>query len=104
MAGGKCLRSIWEPHILRDFELRLVLQMSGCEAVLARLLAGESLGPGDRPPLDLANYVAKQKGYLPLFLFTGQEVRIAEDGEEVLRSFFDSNVWTGRNPKQTRRI
>lgn len=103
MAGGKCLRSIWEPHILRDFELRVILQMSGCEGVLARLLAGESLGAGDRAPLDLANYIAKQKGFLPLFLFSGRAVRISENGCEILLAFLGSQVWTGRNAKQTRR-
>ena len=104
MAGGKCLRSIWEPHILRDFELRVILQMSGCEQVLVQILAGGSVGPEDRAPLDLANYIAKQKGYSPLFLFSGQEVCIAEDAEKVLRRFFDSDVWIRRNPRQTRRI
>ncbi|WP_426006358.1 hypothetical protein ACPFL9_05855 [Paenarthrobacter sp. NyZ202] len=103
MAGGKCLRSIWEPDILRDFELRVILQMSGCEDVTTRLLAGERMSLADRSPLDLANYIARQKGFMPLFVLSGSEVGIADGGEEVLRRFFRSEVWAGRNPKQTRR-
>ncbi|MFJ4208550.1 hypothetical protein ACIPY2_08830 [Paenarthrobacter sp. NPDC089675] len=102
--GPLQLKSIWEPHILRDFELRVIMQVAGCEDIVAQMLSGASVAPNDRAPLDLANYIAKQKGYQPLFVFSGREVAIADGGEEVLRRFFASDVWAGRNTKQTRRI
>lgn len=79
------------------------MQMAGCDHTAARILAGESIAAADRPPLDLANYIATKKGYLPLFLYSGSDVRIAEAGRDVLLAFFESEVWTGWNPKQTRR-
>ncbi|MFI2565425.1 hypothetical protein [Paenarthrobacter sp. NPDC018779] len=102
--GPLPLKSIWEPHILRDFELRVILQVAGCEDIVARLLQGDGVGPADIPPLDVANYVAKQKGYLPLFVGSDTEVRISEGGEDVLREFFASDEWKHRNRQQTRRL
>ncbi|MFK0003383.1 hypothetical protein [Paenarthrobacter sp. NPDC090522] len=101
--GPLPLKSIWEPHVLRDFELRVIMQVAGCEGIVGRLLLGDVAGPPDMPPLEVANYVAKQKGYLPLFVGSDTEVRISEGGEEVLREFFASDEWKGRNPEQTRR-
>lgn len=103
-SGPAQLQSIWEPHILRDFELRVIMQVAGCEDIVAQMLSGASVAPDDMAPLNLANYIAKQKGYQPLFDFSGRDVRIADGGDGVLRRFFDSDVWLGRNPRQTRRI
>ncbi|MHC8606951.1 hypothetical protein ACW4FP_04760 [Paenarthrobacter ureafaciens] len=97
------LKSIWEPHILRDFDLRVIMQMAGCEDIAERILAGESVSPADRGRMDRANYIAKQKGYMPIFITSGLDARILGDGAEVLKGFFGSEVWAGRNPKQTRR-
>lgn len=96
------LKSIWEPHILRDFDLRVIMQMAGCEDIAARIVAGEPVSPTDRAPTDRANYIARHKGYLPIFDFSGVYARILGDGAEVLKGFFGSDVWAGRNLKQTR--
>ncbi|ABM10146.1 hypothetical protein [Paenarthrobacter aurescens] len=101
--GPLQLKNLWEPHILRDFELRVIMQMADCEGAVCRLLAGEPLGPSDRAPLEVANHVAKTKGFRPLFVASGQELRISDGGETVLLGFFESDVWSGRNPRQTRR-
>ncbi|TVU66745.1 hypothetical protein FQP90_00965 [Paenarthrobacter nitroguajacolicus] len=101
--GPLQLKSIWEPHVLRDFELRVIMQMAGCEGAVARLLAGEPLTPNDRGPLEVANHMARMKGFRPLFVALGREVRISDGGETVLLEFFESGVWSGRNPKQSRR-
>lgn len=63
--GPLQLKSIWEPHVLRDFELRVIMQMAGCEGAVARLLADEPLDPNDRAPLEVANHMAKMKGFRP---------------------------------------
>ncbi len=103
--GPLQLRSIWEPHILRDFELRVIMQVAGCEDVAAQLLAGGSVSTDERAPLDVANYVAKQKGYQPLFLLSGKEVRIAAgvDGKKPAADAADlTRPWTPPTEGQSR--
>lgn len=97
------LKSIWEPHILRDFDLRVIMQMAGCEDIAARIIAGVPVSPSERVLMDRANYIARHKGYLPIFVFSGRDARISDDGDEVLKGFFGSEVWAGRNLRQTRR-
>ncbi|WP_026542923.1 hypothetical protein [Paenarthrobacter nicotinovorans] len=97
-------KSIWIKHELRDFELMVIIQVSGCELIAERLLQGEPLSGTDEPPLEVANYIAMQKGYVPLFDLSGQEPVLAEGAEAGLREFFSSDEWNSRDPRKTRRI
>ncbi|WP_347110168.1 hypothetical protein AAHB33_05565 [Paenarthrobacter sp. S56] len=98
------LRSIWKRHKLRDFELRVILQVSGCDEVASRVLAGQTILPDEKSALEVANEIAKQKGYLPLFETTGVRVQITDDGSSELSLFLKSQEWTSRDQAQTRRI
>ncbi|MDR6437054.1 hypothetical protein J2790_002197 [Paenarthrobacter nicotinovorans] len=102
--GPLQLKSIWINHGLRDFELVVIIQASGCELIAERLIQGESVSGTDEPPLEVANYIAKQKGYLPLFDLSGQEPDLAGGAEAGLRDFFSSDEWNSRDPRKTRRI
>ncbi|MEV7605136.1 hypothetical protein AB0N65_06830 [Paenarthrobacter sp. NPDC089322] len=95
-AGSVHLTSIWVSHILRNFDLMVIIQVSGCEHIAARVLRGERISPSKRAPLNIANHVAKQKGYLPLFVFSGKDVRVSDGGESVLKDFFESADWKAR--------
>lgn len=97
--GPLQLKSIWISHLLRNFELMVILQVSGCEHTVARVLRGESISSADRGPLDIANHVAKHKGYLPLFEMSGQP-QISEDGHQVLKDVLESDEWRGRDTRQ----
>ncbi|MFJ6454967.1 hypothetical protein [Paenarthrobacter sp. NPDC091669] len=102
--GPLQLKSIWINHELRDFELMVIIQVSGCELIAERLLQGEPVSPRDEPNLDLANFLAKQKGYLPLFDLAGQEPSLVGGAAAGLREFFLSDEWNSRDPRQTRLI
>ncbi|MDI2036772.1 hypothetical protein [Paenarthrobacter nitroguajacolicus] len=79
------LRSLWTSHLLRNFDLRVIIQISGCERSAARLLRGEPLSGVDVGPLAMANHAARHMGYLPLFDLSGKAPSITQGGEAVLR-------------------
>ncbi|MEC3853406.1 hypothetical protein [Paenarthrobacter ureafaciens] len=80
----------------------VILQVSSCEQIAARVLRGERIPASHRGPLNIANHVARQKGYLPLFVFSGRKVRISDGGEAVLKDFLESADWTARDATQER--
>ncbi|MFF2844352.1 hypothetical protein [Paenarthrobacter sp. NPDC057981] len=79
------LRSFGTGHVLRDFDLKVIVQISGCERGARRLLRGEPLSAADVGPLTMANHAAHHMGYLPLFELGGKVPSIAPGVEAVLR-------------------
>ncbi|MFC8041270.1 hypothetical protein ACFUOZ_18120 [Paenarthrobacter sp. NPDC057355] len=78
------LRSFGTGHVLRDFDLKVIMQISGCERGARRLLRGEPLSTADVGPLTMANHAARHMGYLPLFELGGQGPSIGPEVEAVL--------------------
>jgi len=77
-------RSPWASHLLRNFDLKVIIEISGCERSAARLLRGEALSGVDVGPLAMANHAARHMGYLPLFELSGNKQSITQGGEAVL--------------------
>ncbi|GAB2732887.1 hypothetical protein GCM10027038_34150 [Arthrobacter bambusae] len=102
--GPLQLRSIWNEHELRNFDLMVILQVSGCEHIAERVISGEPVSTEDKSALVVANDLAKQKGYLPLFDVTDDDVRISENAGSELRKFFSSEEWQMRDRSSTRRL
>lgn len=71
--------------MLRNFDLEVIIEISGCERSASRLLRGEPLSGVDVGPLAMANHAARHMGYLPLFELGGKATSIAPGVEDVLR-------------------
>jgi hypothetical protein len=82
-------RSFGTGHVLRDFDLKVIMQISGCERGARRLLRGEPLSAADVGPLAMANHAARHMGYLPLFELGGKVPSIAPGVEAVLRELLE---------------
>lgn len=102
--GPLQLKSIWDQHDFRNFDLMVIIQASGCEHIAERVLQGEAISADDRSVLEIANDLAQQSGYLPLFDLSGVKVLVAEGGDEELAKFFVSDQWATRNPQGTRKL
>lgn len=102
--GPLQLRSIWHEHELRNFDLMVIMQVSGCEHVAERVISGESVSTEDKSALVIANEIAEQKGYLPLFDMTDDDARISENAGSELEKFFRSEEWQKRDRSITRRL
>ena len=84
-SGAANLRSIRKEHLLRNFDLKVIILISGCERSAARLLRGEPLSGADVGQLNMANHAARHLGYLPLFDLSGKAPSITQDTKAVLR-------------------
>ncbi|MGR0158591.1 hypothetical protein [Paenarthrobacter nitroguajacolicus] len=93
------LRSVWNRHLLRDFDMRVIIQISGCERSAAQLLRGEPLSGVDVGSLALANHAARHMGYLPLFDLSGKVPVITEGGEAVLREVLPKRTVPVERPR-----
>ncbi|MFJ4267993.1 hypothetical protein ACIPY1_15665 [Paenarthrobacter nicotinovorans] len=82
-------RSFGINHVLRDFDLKVIMQISGCERGARRLLRREPLSAADVGPLAMANHAARHMGYLPLFKLGGKVPSIALGVEAVLRELLE---------------
>jgi hypothetical protein len=102
--GPLQLKSIWHEHELRNFDLMVIMQISGCEHIAERIISGGSVSTEDKSALVIANELAEQKGYLPLFDVTDDEVRISKNGGSELEKFFRSEEWQTRNRSSTRQL
>lgn len=102
--GPLQLKSIWHEHELRNFDLMVIMQASGCEHIAERVIKGESVSAGDKSVLEIANELAKQKGYLPLFDVTDDNARISENAGSELEKFFRSGEWQTRDRSSTRQL
>lgn len=102
--GPLQLKSIWREHSLRDFDLRVIIQVSGCEEIAQKVIQGDHISESEKAPLEIANDLAKQKGYLPIFNVSKESERVSEGAEEILQKFFDSREWLNRDPSQTRQL
>ena len=102
--GPLQLKSIWNEHELRNFDLMVIMQASGCEHIAERVIKGESVSAEDKSVLVIANDLAKQKGYLPLFDMTDDDARISENAGPELEKFFSSEEWQKRDRSTTRRL
>ncbi|WP_275778483.1 hypothetical protein [Paenarthrobacter sp. Y-19] len=78
-------KSPWSSHLLRNFDLKVIIEISGCERSASRLLRGEPLSGVDVGPLAMANHAAGHMGYLPLFELGGKAPSVAPGVEDVLR-------------------
>ncbi|MGO4473907.1 hypothetical protein AB4Y95_18445 [Arthrobacter sp. M-10] len=102
--GPLQLQSIWHEHELRNFDLMVIMQVSGCEHIAERVISGESVSTEDKSALVIANEIAEQKGYLPLFDVTDDDARISENAGSELEKFFRSEEWQTRDRSSTRRL
>lgn len=102
--GPLPLKSIWVEHTFRDFDLMVIIQASGCEHIADRVIAGESISASDKSVLEIANNLAEQKGYLPLFDFDRERVYVAEEASGEFAKFFSSDQWLSRDPQGTRKL
>jgi uncharacterized protein YceK len=102
--GPLQLKSIWHEHELRNFDLMVILQISGCEHIAERVINGESVSTEDKSALAIANELAKQKGYLPVFDMTDDDVRVSENAGLELEKFFSSEEWQTRDRSSTRQL
>lgn len=102
--GPLQLKSIWHDHELRNFDLMVIIQISGCEHIAERVMRGERVSAEEKSVLEIANDLAKQKGYLPLFDLAGDNARISEKAEAELEKFFRSEEWETRNRSSTRQL
>jgi hypothetical protein len=84
--------------LLRNFDLKVIIQISGCERSAARLLHGERLSGADVGPLTMANHAARHMGYLPLFDLAGKAPTIAPGGEAVLREVLPNALFPSGAP------
>ncbi|MGM7775446.1 hypothetical protein ACSVHC_05415 [Arthrobacter sp. KNU-44] len=82
----------------------VILQISGCEHIAQRAIGGESVSAEEKSVLVIANELAEQKGYLPLFDMTDDDVRISENAGPELESFFRSEEWQKRDRSSTRQL
>lgn len=82
----------------------VILQISGCEHIAERVLSGESVPAEDQSALAIANELAEQKGYLPLFDLTGDGAHISENAGSELGKFFRSEEWEKRDRSGTRQL
>jgi hypothetical protein len=101
--GPLQLKSIWIEHELRNFDLMVIIQASGCEHIAQSVIAGEPNSENDKSVLRIANDLAKQKGYEPLFDLSGP-ARVSEDAGPELERFFESAEWSKRDRSLTRQI
>lgn len=101
---GPLLQSIWHEHELRNFDLMVILQISGCEHSAERVIRGESVSADEKSVLVIANELAEQKGYLPLFDVCDDHARISENAGSELEKFFSSEEWQTRDRSSTRRL
>ena len=102
--GPVQLQSIWHEHELRNFDLMVIMQVSGCEHIAERVISGESVSAEEKSVLVIANELAEQKGYLPLFDVTDDDARISENAGPELEKFFSSEEWQKRDRSITRRL
>ena len=86
--GPLQLKSIWDDHKLRDFDLRIIIQVSGCETIAENVMAGKNISLKDQAVLEIANDLAGQKGYKPLFDVSENGVFFNDKGGIVLRRCF----------------
>ncbi|MDE8671065.1 hypothetical protein LFT44_20845 (plasmid) [Arthrobacter sp. FW306-05-C] len=96
------LKSIWKRHELRNFDLMVILQVSGGEHAAQRILRDEEVSAEDKASLAIANDLAKQKGYLPLFDLADDGAEVSEGQRAELEEFFESEEWETRNQSSTR--
>ncbi|GAB3564550.1 hypothetical protein GCM10027405_20810 [Arthrobacter alkaliphilus] len=82
----------------------VILQVSGCEHIAERVISGDPVSTEEKSVLEIANDLAKQKGYLPLFDLTDGNARISENAGPELAKFFESEEWLTRNRSSTRRL
>ncbi|WP_285727163.1 hypothetical protein [Psychromicrobium xiongbiense] len=102
--GPHQLVSIWTDRQLRNFDLMVILQVSAGENAAQKILNGEQLTNGDKETLVIANELAQQKGYLPIFALTETDARLAEDAKAQLEAFFSSRDWQSRDTNRTRKL
>jgi hypothetical protein len=102
--GPLQLKSIWDDHELRNFELMVILQVSGCEHAADRILRGGKVSGEDKSALAIANELAQQKGYRPLFDLTDDGASVSEGAAAALREFFHSEEWKKRDRRGTRTL
>ena len=91
--GPLQLKSIWSDGELRNFDLMVILQVSGCEHAADRILQGEKVSEEDKSSLTIANEVAQKKGYRPLFDLTDDDASVSEGAGAALKEFFRSEEW-----------
>ena len=96
-------RSLEEPHDLRDFDLMVVFQASGCESIALRLLRGIHIRPDEHELAEIANALAQEKGYSPIFNVSPEEVRLLSDARPAVEALFESQTWLQRDVTRTRR-
>lgn len=82
----------------------VIMQISGCEHIAERVISGESVSAKDKSVLVIANELAGQKGYLPLFDVTDDGARISENAGPELEKFFRSEEWQKRDRSSTRQL
>ncbi|WP_133204650.1 MULTISPECIES: hypothetical protein [Arthrobacter] len=82
----------------------VILQISGCEHIAKRVLAGQAVSQADMSVLAIANDLAQQKGYLPMFVLTGLDAQVSENAADELEKFFGSEEWQKRNRSSTRSL
>ncbi|WP_284756232.1 hypothetical protein [Arthrobacter sp. efr-133-R2A-120] len=82
----------------------VILQISGCEHIAERMIKDESVSAEEKSVLVIANELAEQKGYLPLFDVTDDDVRISENAGSELKKFFRSEEWQMRDRSSTRQL
>lgn len=82
----------------------VILQISGCEHIAQRVIGGESVSAEEKSVLAIANELAEQKGYLPLFDVTDIDARISNNAGPELEKFFSSEEWQKRDRNSTRRL
>ncbi|SDW04139.1 hypothetical protein SAMN04487912_101231 [Arthrobacter sp. cf158] len=104
ITGPLQLKSIWQNHDQRNFDLMVILQISGCEHAAQSFIRNEQISALERQSLNIANEIAAQKGYLPLFDLTEQNAGITDNGAATLQDFFHSAEWETRDPRGTRKL
>lgn len=102
--GPLQLKSIWISHPLRNFDLMVIMQTSGGEEIAQRVISGKEVSASEVEVLEIANELAQQKGYLPLFNVSGNSAAVTDGANEELASFFKSEDWLKRDKRGTRQL
>jgi hypothetical protein len=102
--GPHQLRSLGELHEFREFDLMVIFQASGCEGMALNLLEGRPISTNEHLTAEIANDLAQQKGYAPIFDLSGPREQLFSDARSAVEALFNSSIWRERDTTRTRRI